>query len=401
MRIYIIADSYLPFQSSATIQLRDLALEFYKNGHSPVVISPSHLIKSVYEYGIDCGVEVLRLKADKVKDISFTRRFITELVMPFSMKRSFKIAKFRLGKTFPDPDLVVWYSPSIFLSPFVNFLKIQFNVKTYLILRDFFPEWAVNLGILKINIIYFILKFFEKKQYEIADVIGIQSKNNINYFSNSSSIFLKKIQVLNNWLSPQYDKGCQFEVSKSKLAGRIIYVYAGNAGLAQGAEVFVDLAHRCSKYKNIGFIFVGRGNGFLQMRKSSIGLGLSNTIFLDEVSHDEVPSLLRQCHVGLVSLNHAHKTHNIPGKFLTYMQIGMPVLAYINSGNDLESYIQEYSVGEVIVEDSPEALFLKAEKIVNRINNNYPYSTNCQKIYQNLFTSERAVADILKSVVDL
>ena len=34
-----------------------------------------------------------------------------------------------------------------------------------------------------------------------------------------------------------------------------------------------------------------------------------------------------------------HKTHNLPGKFLSYMQSGLPVLASINPGNDLAELI--------------------------------------------------------------
>ena len=41
-----------------------------------------------------------------------------------------------------------------------------------------------------------------------------------------------------------------------------------------------------------------------------------------------------------MALDPRHKTHNIPGKFLTYMQAGLPVLASINPGNDLMQLIE-------------------------------------------------------------
>jgi hypothetical protein len=53
-------------------------------------------------------------------------------------------------------------------------------------------------------------------------------------------------------------------------------------------------------------------------------------VFHDEIHPDEIPGLYAQCHVGMVALDPRHKTHNIPGKFLTYMQSGLPVLANIN-----------------------------------------------------------------------
>ncbi|MDD2878988.1 MAG: hypothetical protein PHQ58_00995 [Rhodoferax sp.] len=47
----------------------------------------------------------------------------------------------------------------------------------------------------------------------------------------------------------------------------------------------------------------------------------------------------------MAALDPRHKTHNIPGKFLSYMQSGLPVLATINAGNDLADVIQTERVG--------------------------------------------------------
>lgn len=60
----------------------------------------------------------------------------------------------------------------------------------------------------------------------------------------------------------------------------------------------------------------------------------------------EIPGLYAQCHVGIVALDPRHKTHNLPGKFLSYMQAGLPVLASINPGNDLAELIQKKGLGE-------------------------------------------------------
>ena len=68
---------------------------------------------------------------------------------------------------------------------------------------------------------------------------------------------------------------------------------------------------------------------------------LDNILFFDEINPDEVPSLLKMCHVGLISLDLRHKSHNIPGKFLSYLQAGLPVLAKINPGTDLQNIIEK------------------------------------------------------------
>jgi hypothetical protein len=52
----------------------------------------------------------------------------------------------------------------------------------------------------------------------------------------------------------------------------------------------------------------------------------------------------------------SHKTHHQPGKFLSYMQSGLPVLASINPGNDLVALIQREGVGRVCTDHSAETL---------------------------------------------
>ena len=64
-------------------------------------------------------------------------------------------------------------------------------------------------------------------------------------------------------------------------------------------------------------------------------------LFIDEIPHEQLPEIYTQCHYGLILLDLSLKTHNIPGKFLSYLHAGLPVFASINQGNDLERIIEE------------------------------------------------------------
>lgn len=46
-------------------------------------------------------------------------------------------------------DGVVWYSPSIFHGPLVRYIKNKSKCKSYLIIRDIFPQWAADIGLLR------------------------------------------------------------------------------------------------------------------------------------------------------------------------------------------------------------------------------------------------------------
>src|ERR1035437_2130447 len=119
--------------------------------------------------------------------------------------------------------------------------------------------------------------------------------------------------------------------------------------------------------EDIGFLFVGRGSDAQRLRKDAKARGLDNVVFHDEIEPSEIPGLYSQCHVGIVALDPRHKTHNLPGKFLSYMQSGLPVLASINPSNDLAELIQREGVGRVCTDHSVDTLQRLAVELADEI----------------------------------
>ena len=105
-----------------------------------------------------------------------------------------------------------------------------------------------------------------------------------------------------------------------------------------------------------GFLFVGRVSDARHLCNDAKARGLNNVVFHDEIDPAEIPGLYNQCHVGIVALDPRHKTRNIPGKFFSYMQAGLPVLASINPGIDLAELIQREGVGRVCTDYSVDTL---------------------------------------------
>lgn len=394
MRIALIADAFPPMRTSAAVQLRDLSLEMVKQGYQPMVMIPSHELTQPWLLEDFQGVQVLRLKAPKTKDINYVRRTIGEFLMPFVMLRNLRKSPFADVKW----DGVVWYSPTIFLGPFANALRKMGCAHSYLILRDIFPEWAVNMGLMGRGLPYRFFKTIENFQYSVADVIGVQTPANVAYFDLWESQGNGRVEVLQNWLADAPNVGCSISVDTTPLAGRTIFVYAGNMGVAQGMNILLDLAERLLERKDVGFLFVGRGSAALRLREDAVKRGLSNVVFFDEIDPTEIPSLYAQCHVGIVALDPRHKTHNIPGKFLSYMQSGMPVLASINPGNDLEQIILREGVGRVCTDQSVDTLCRLAIELVDEVALKNKFSAQCREIFTKLFSPEAAVKQIISAL---
>lgn len=392
--IVIVGDAYPPVHTSAALQLKDLASEFLRQGIQPTVISSDAGLNELSVLKMCDGINVLRLKTPEHKRVGKIRRTIAEFLMPFYMIRNFK--KSNLAQM--NWDAIIWYSPTIFLGPFIWYLKRKSDCPSYLILRDIFPAWALDLGLIKKGVAYYFFKFFEKLQYQIADCIGVQSYGNLKYFE-PFSLKIKKIEVLNNWLTPKPITGCSISVSNTAIAGRKIFVYAGNMGIAQGMGDLLLLAEALISRSDIGFLFVGRGSDLEQLKSNARNRALHNVVFFDEINSEEIPGLYAQCHVGLIALDVRHKTHNIPGKFLSYLQSGLPVMAIVNDGNDIIPIIENFQVGRVTTERSNKKFQLLAESILEENFLNYNETKlRCAKLASEMFSSQSAVKQIIESL---
>ena len=394
MKIALICIHYPPLRSSCAVQMRDLARELLILGHEPIVIVPSEGLHKAYVSEVIDGVQVFRFSSFKTVDVGNIQRAINEMLLPFTIL--FRIRK----SSFPikELDAIVWYSPTIFFGPVVKVLKSASNCPSYLILRDIFPEWTLDLGILKRGPVYYLFKLVAKYQYSVADIIGVQTTSNLKYLDNWVKKPNRKLEVLNNWLSVANRQKNSISLTGTCLHDRKIFVYIGNMGIAQGMDILVDLAESMRNRRDVGFLFVGRGTEVENLQISAANKRLDNILFYDEIDSKEIPSLLDMCHIGLIALDPRHKSHNIPGKFLTYMQAGLPVLARINGDTDLVDLIKNENVGRVYIGNEVDDFKNLAEDLIDNENNLKAMSERGRFLSEKMFSSNQAAKQIVSSV---
>lgn len=396
MKIALIADTYPPLRTSGAVQLRDLSREFARQGHEVTVMLPSPELREPWQLEVQAGVNVLRLRAPRTKDIGYVRRTIAEFLMPFFMKRNLRKSPLASANW----DGIAWYAPSIFHGPLVSSLKKSSKCRSYLIIRDIFPNWAVDMGLMRRGLPYRFFDAVARYQYSVADIIGVQTPGNLHYFDNGSGRASHRVEVLQNWLADTANQGCSISLDDTPLAGRKVFVYAGNMGVAQGMGILLDLAEQLQSLPDVGFLFVGRGSDAKQLAANAQNRGLDNVFFHDEIHPDEIPGLYAQCSVGLIALDPKHKSHNIPGKFLSYMQSGLPVLATVNAGNDLANIIRHEQVGFVCENNSLETLQTLALTLCQALENDTLFKGRCRALYSKLFSPETAVSQIVAALGD-
>jgi glycosyltransferase involved in cell wall biosynthesis len=295
-------------------------------------------------------------------------------------------------------DGVVWYAPSIFHGPLASSIKRASDCKGYLIIRDIFPEWAVDIGLMGRGLPYRFFDAIARYQYSVADVIGVQAPGNQGYFKSWGKKPGRKLEVLQNWLDKSVRSRCSIRIDETLLAGRKVFVYAGNMGVAQGMDILLELAAKLRNRSDVGFLFVGRGSDATRLEETAKARRLDNVLFFNEISPDEIPDLYAQCNAGIVALDPRHKSHNIPGKFLTYMQSGLPVLANVNLGNDLSALIRDERVGVVCESNQIDELHALAERLLAQLNIDYGFSERCRGLFESRFSAENAVRQIVTAL---
>jgi len=402
--------------TSGAVMMHDLARQFVKQGHQATVVIPFAGLNCAIDLQHQAGCKVVYVRVLPTKDVNHILRAWAEWLNPY-------LIWFRLRRYTPftlNPfDGVVWYSPSIFWAPLIKRVRQFFQCPSYLILRDMFPDWALDLEILKPGLQYRLLKWVQESQYAQADTIGVQSPNNLSAFIVQNPGLKNRSEVLWNWGSPEMDPpqlerqahqvqqakqdkeahpACSIDLSKSSLSGRTLFVYAGNMGLAQDVDVLVDLANALNQRTDIGFILVGRGSEVPRLRARITNEQLSNIQIYDEIAADEIKGLYAQCHVGIVSLDLRHTTHNIPGKLVSYMQAGIPVLAIVNPGNDLLALIRTHQLGVACDTHALQEICAGVDKLVSLCKTPAAIQQRCQAFFAHYFSVETAAKQILRQL---
>lgn len=159
----------------------DLMREFVKYGHDLYIISPTEKRKNEPTRLIDNGeVKILKLQIGNTQKTNRIEKGISILTLESKFKSGIK--KYFNNVKF---DLVLYSTPPITLQKAVEFVKLRDQAQTYLLLKDIFPQNAVDLGMLKTSgvksLIYKSFRDKEDRLYKISDYIGCMSNANVEF----------------------------------------------------------------------------------------------------------------------------------------------------------------------------------------------------------------------------
>ncbi|WP_019276552.1 glycosyltransferase family 4 protein [Vibrio coralliilyticus] len=399
MHLALIIDDYLPNSTRIGAKMfHELAVELKNKGHAVTVITPDeNQTASVVIDDLD-GIRIWRFKSGAIKDTNKIFRAINESFLSYRAWSSIK--KLIKSDSF---DGVVYYSPSIFWGGIVKKIKKRCQCRSYLVLRDLFPQWVIDAGMIKPgSIIEKYFRHFESTSYEQADLIGLMSERNVECFQQANGNHKFDVELLRNWTSVTNVNisrtGAESYRQRLGLAGKLIYFYGGNIGHAQDMANLMRLAKNMSTLPDAHFLFVGQGDEVELINNLAEEWKLKNFTYLPSVNQNEFKQILSEVDVGLFSLSKLHTTHNFPGKILGYMNEALPILGSVNSNNDLMPMINNNEAGYIHINGEDDALLSSAVNLYNNIELRTELGNNSRKLIDKEFSVEMASIKIVSSL---
>ena len=329
----------------------DLLREFAKAGHNIFVISPvERRTNKKTELIIEDNVQILKLKIGNIQKTNIIEKGISTVSIESQfiagIKKYFSNVKF---------DLVIYSTPPITFCNAIEFVKKRDGAESYLLLKDIFPQNAVDIGIMsKSGIIGILYRFFrnkEKKLYRISDYIGCMSPANVEYIKkHNSEIDAEKIEVCPNCIEPQ-DMSISIE-ERNELRrkyniplDKTVFVYGGNLGKPQGIPFIKECLKKQKKNSDAYFLIVGGGTEFEKLQEFFNTEKPENMKLMSKLPKDDYDRMVAACDVGLIFLDHRFTIPNFPSRLLSYMQAKLPVLAATDPNTDIGEVITQGGFG--------------------------------------------------------
>ena len=327
----------------------DLMECFIKHGHQVYIVSPyeRRMGKGTEFYEAD-GAHFLAVKTLNVEKTNIIEKGLGTLLIGWQYKQAIK-------KYMGDVkiDLVTYSTPPITLASVVKYVKERYGAKSYLQLKDIFPQNAVDIGMMsKTGFKGFIYRYFrkkEKKLYEVSDFIGCMSPANVHYvLEHNPEVISERVGVCPNSIALRPHPAVDKVAVRQKYGlptDKPIFLYGGNLGKPQGIDYLIRCLKSVSSRTDCHFLIVGSGteaykvDEYLAQKKPA---NISKIAFLPKEDYYKVVS---SCDIGLIFLDHRFTIPNFPSRLLPYMEYKMPVICATDVNTDIKDVVVDNGFG--------------------------------------------------------
>lgn len=351
----------------------DLMRKFRNEGHDVYIICPNERRTGKHtELNVTGKIHCLGVRTLNVTKTNIIEKGIGQLLL----ERQFKSA---LKKYFGSVrfDIILYSTPPITFNKVIKYAKAISGDRslTYLLLKDIFPQNAVDLGMMRTTglrgVLYKVFRNKEKELYRISDWIGCMSPANVRYIiEHNPEIDSTKVELSPNSIeiipSDINLKGsCRKILEKYGLpTDKPIFIYGGNLGLPQGIPYLIECLEANSNRKDCHFLVVGSGT-YYQTLEDWYKLRTPDSVtVLNGLPKVEYDQLVRACQVGLIFLDYRFTIPNFPSRLLSYLENRMPVICATDPNCDMGTIAEDNHFGYYVPSNSVDAFTASVDKML-------------------------------------
>lgn len=378
----------------------DLLRKFRDEGHEVfIVTSLERREKKVTSLIKANGVSILQVKTLNLQKVNIIEKGIGTLLIEYQYLQAIKT-------NLPEEkfDVILYSTPPITFSSVIKFIKNRDNAYAYLLLKDIFPQNAVDMKMIAEGGL--IHQFFLKKEHElyrISDMIGCMSEANRNYIlKHNPTIPSNKIEVNPNSITPIDIEYLPEELQSIREKYGVpldkkVFVYGGNLGKPQGIDFLLETIENCSERKAF-FLIIGSGTEYNRIYKWFQQKNPPNALLLAGLPKNDYDILLKACDIGMIFLHKDFSIPNFPSRLLSYLEMRMPVIAATDIASDIGSVIEEAKCGYWVKSGDLKQIEVLINRFCEKEESYEQMKINAWQLIKNEFTIEKSYNLITKKV---
>lgn len=377
----------------------DLMREFIRHGHAVHIAAPVERrfkqCTSVMESG---GAKILKVKTLNIQKTNVIEKGLGTLLLEYQYQQA--IQKYWGTINF---DLILYSTPPITFNKVIASLKKKYKAKTYLLLKDIFPQNAVDLGMFsKKSLVYKLFRKKEERLYQLSDYIGCMSPANAEYvLQHNPLVEAEKVEICPNCIElVEEDKLTESEKrhlleSLDIPINKLLLIYGGNLGRPQGVDFLMQVIAANEKRDDTYVIIVGSGTEYGRMKQWFDKHSLSNASLLPSLPKSDYDKLVKSCDVGLIFLDKRFTIPNYPSRLLSYLENRMPVLIATDLNTDIGRIAEENGYG-LWTENGNIETFMEMLEIMNNESERKIMGERGYSYLRNNYTVEKGYQIIMK-----
>ena len=380
----------------------DLMRKFRDEGHEVYIVSPRdrRMGENTRQYESD-GVHFLGVKTLNLKKTNIIEKGIGQVLVETQFKSAIK--RFWNDVNF---DLILYSTPPVTFPKVIQHLKsANPSAKTYLLLKDIFPQNAVDLRMMtKTGVKGILYRYFrskEKNLYALSDHIGCMSPANVKYIlKHNPELIPENVEVAPNSYEVQEKKALTEEQrvsirQKYNLPiDRSVFIYGGNLGKPQGIPFLIKCLDANANREDCHFVVVGDGTEYGRLEiwyKTTQPKSVSVFQRLPKGDYDQ---LVRSCDIGLIFLDYRFTIPNYPSRLLPYLMEKKPIIAATDPNCDTGSLAEQNGYGFCCLSNDVSAFTRCVDKMLK--SDLVQMGENGYQFYLNNYTVEHTYNAIVK-----